>query len=179
VQRGELPDRRCSPGAYYSKLTKAVICSPRFSTSTIRKVPQSEKFAVEREYGKAATYYSRSVEIDHIVPLELARRLLCTDRGAAGRHHRLAQGPDGVHDGGVGRVEQPPLTASPHRGLTARIAGLGQCSGMTPEREASRDLCRCSSSRPRRTTRRRVLQVALRPALGDVCRPVTRGLRSG
>ena len=70
-KRGELPDRRCSPGAYYSKLTEAVICSPRFSTSTIRDVPQSEKFVVEREYGKAATYYGRSVEIDHIVPLEL------------------------------------------------------------------------------------------------------------
>ena len=48
-KRGELPDRRCSPGAYYSKLTEAVICSPRFSTSTIRDVPQSEKFVVERE----------------------------------------------------------------------------------------------------------------------------------
>jgi hypothetical protein len=70
-RRGDLPDRRCSPGAYYSKLSKAVICSPGFSTSTIRDVPQSEKFAVEREYGKAATYYGRSVEIDHIVPLEL------------------------------------------------------------------------------------------------------------
>jgi hypothetical protein len=70
-KRSALPDRRCSPGAYYSKLSKAVICSPRFSTSTIRNVPQSEKFAVEREYGKAPTYYGRSVEIDHIVPLEL------------------------------------------------------------------------------------------------------------
>jgi hypothetical protein len=50
-RRGELPDRRCSPGAYYSKLTKGVICSPRFHTGAIRDVPQSEKFAVEREYG--------------------------------------------------------------------------------------------------------------------------------
>ena len=70
-RRGELPDRRCSPGAYYSKLTKGVICSPSFHTGAIRDVPQSEKFAVEREYGKAASYYGRSVEIDHIVPLEL------------------------------------------------------------------------------------------------------------
>jgi hypothetical protein len=70
-RRGELPDRRCSPGAYYSKLTRAVICSPSFHTGAIRDVPQSEKFAVEREYGKAAIYYGRSVEIDHIVPLEL------------------------------------------------------------------------------------------------------------
>ena len=48
-----------------------MICSPSFHTGAIRDVPQSEKFAVEREYGKAATYYGRSVEIDHIVPLEL------------------------------------------------------------------------------------------------------------
>jgi hypothetical protein len=48
-----------------------VICSRRFHTSAIRYVPQSEKFAVEREYGVPATYYGRSVEIDHIIPLEL------------------------------------------------------------------------------------------------------------
>ena len=34
-------------------------------------MPQAEKFAVEREYGMAATYYGYSIEIDHIVPLEL------------------------------------------------------------------------------------------------------------
>jgi len=34
-------------------------------------VPQSEKFAVEREYGIPAAYYGRTIEIDHIVPLEL------------------------------------------------------------------------------------------------------------
>ena len=44
---GANPDRRCSPGAYYSKLTKAVICSTSFRTSSIRNVPQSEKYAVE------------------------------------------------------------------------------------------------------------------------------------
>jgi len=33
------PDRRCSPGAYYSKLTKAVICASTFKTSKIRNVP--------------------------------------------------------------------------------------------------------------------------------------------
>ena len=65
------PDRRCSPGAYYSNLTKAVICSPSFRTSAIRAVPQSEKFQVEQEYGMPASYYGRSIEIDHIVPLEL------------------------------------------------------------------------------------------------------------
>ena len=48
---GSNPDRRCSPGAYYSKLTKAVICSASFRTGPIRNVPQSEKYAVEAEYG--------------------------------------------------------------------------------------------------------------------------------
>ena len=68
---GANPDRRCSPGAYYSKLTKAVICSPGFRTSAIRNVPQSEKYDVEREYGMAARHYGSALEIDHIVSLEL------------------------------------------------------------------------------------------------------------
>ncbi len=69
--RSARPDRACSPGAYYSRLTKRVICSSRFRTGAIRNVPQSEKFEVEREYGMAAAYYGRTIEIDHIVPLEL------------------------------------------------------------------------------------------------------------
>jgi hypothetical protein len=66
-----LPDRRCSPGAFYSGLTRAVLCGRGFHTSAVRNVPQSEKLAVEREYGLAPAYYGRSLEIDHIVPLEL------------------------------------------------------------------------------------------------------------
>jgi 5-methylcytosine-specific restriction endonuclease McrA len=69
--RSTLPDRRCSPGAYYARLTKSVICARGFHTGAIRDVPQAEKFAVEREYGMAAAYYGYSIEIDHIVPLEL------------------------------------------------------------------------------------------------------------
>jgi hypothetical protein len=69
--RGPRPDRRCSPGAYSSALTSAVICSPGFRTSTIRNVPQDEKFQVEQEYGMPAAYYGYTIEIDHIVPLEL------------------------------------------------------------------------------------------------------------
>jgi hypothetical protein len=64
-------DRACSPGAYYSKLTKPVICSPGFHTGDVRNVQQSEKFAVEREYGLAPRLYGRTLEIDHIVALEL------------------------------------------------------------------------------------------------------------
>jgi hypothetical protein len=69
--RGVLADRRCSPGAYYSRLTKAVICSPSYRTSSVRNVPQTEKYEVEREYGMASRLYGRSIEIDHIISLEL------------------------------------------------------------------------------------------------------------
>jgi hypothetical protein len=70
-RRGTLPDRRCSPGAYYSGLTAAVICASAFRTSTVRNVSQTEKFAVEREYGLPERLYGRTIEIDHIIPLEL------------------------------------------------------------------------------------------------------------
>ena len=65
------PDRRCSPGAYYSKLTKSVICSSTFRTSDYRNVPTSEKHADEQEYGLAPKPYGSTLEIDHIVSLEL------------------------------------------------------------------------------------------------------------
>jgi hypothetical protein len=68
---GVLPDRRCSPGAYSSGLTRNVICSSGFHTSQIRNVPTSEKHAVEVEYGLAPKAYGRTLEIDHIVSLEL------------------------------------------------------------------------------------------------------------
>jgi hypothetical protein len=68
---GALPDRRCSPGAYYSRLTTAILCADGFSTGRIRNVPDAEKHAVEVEYGLAPRAYGRTLEIDHIVPLEL------------------------------------------------------------------------------------------------------------
>ena len=68
---GALSDRRCSPGAYSSKLTKAVICSPSFRTGPIRNVPDSEKHQVEAEYGLEPKPYGSTLEIDHIVSLEL------------------------------------------------------------------------------------------------------------
>jgi hypothetical protein len=66
-----LPDRRCSPGAYSSRLTNAVICSPHFSTRNIRRLKKSKKHAVEREYGLPAGFFPNALEIDHIVPLRL------------------------------------------------------------------------------------------------------------
>ncbi len=68
---GALPDRRCSPGAYYSKLTTQIICSAGFHTSSVRNVPDSEKHQVELEYGLAPHPYGSTLEIDHIVSLEL------------------------------------------------------------------------------------------------------------
>ena len=68
---GANPDRRCSPGAYYSGLTQGVLCSSSFRTSSIRNVLQSEKYAVEQEYGLALAHYGSTLEIDHIVSLEL------------------------------------------------------------------------------------------------------------
>jgi hypothetical protein len=69
--RSARPDRKCSPAAYYSRLTKHVICSSSFHTGAIRNVPQAEKYRVEREYGMEARSYGYTIEIDHIVPLEL------------------------------------------------------------------------------------------------------------
>ena len=68
---GPNPDRQCSPGAYYSALTKKRICAADFRTDPIRLVPQSEKFDVEREYGMPVMKYGKTLEIDHIVSLEL------------------------------------------------------------------------------------------------------------
>src|SRR6266702_346370 len=68
---GANPDRACSPGAYYARLTASVICAPGFHTSSIRHVTESERHAVEVEYGRQARPYGPALEIDHIVPLEL------------------------------------------------------------------------------------------------------------
>jgi len=68
---GVKPDRRCSPGAYYSGLMTAVICSSSFHTSSVRNVSESERHEVEIEYGLAPHAYGHALEIDHIVSLEL------------------------------------------------------------------------------------------------------------
>jgi len=68
---GASPDRACSPGAYYAKLTAAVICATAFHTSSIRHVTEAVRHAVEFEYGLQARPYGAALEVDHIVPLEL------------------------------------------------------------------------------------------------------------
>ena len=47
-------------------------------------MPESEKFAVEREYGMTARPYGYTIEIDHIVALEL---------GGRKRHREPVPGP--------------------------------------------------------------------------------------
>jgi hypothetical protein len=68
---GVLPDRRCSPGGYDDGLTTSVLCAAGFHTSMIRNVPESEKHAVEVAYGLAPRPYGSTLEIDHVVSLEL------------------------------------------------------------------------------------------------------------
>jgi hypothetical protein len=68
---GVSPDRRCSPGAIYSGLTKSVLCSSSFRTGSVRNVPIGEKHQVETEYGLPPMSYGSTLEIDHIVSLEL------------------------------------------------------------------------------------------------------------
>jgi uncharacterized protein DUF3761 len=68
---GAEPDRRCSPGAYFSGLTKTVLCSASFHTSSVRNVSDATRHAVEAEYGMAPRAYGSTLEIDHIVSLEL------------------------------------------------------------------------------------------------------------
>jgi hypothetical protein len=65
------PDRQCSPGAYAKKLTQKVVCSPTFRTDDYRDVPQSLKYAVEKEYGMKPAKYGKTLEIDHVISLEL------------------------------------------------------------------------------------------------------------
>ena len=69
--RGALPDPRCSPGAVDPALTRAILCSPGFHTSSVRHVPDSLKHLVEIAYGMEPRAYGRTIEIDHIVSLEL------------------------------------------------------------------------------------------------------------
>lgn len=67
--RHGLPDRRCTPGAYYAKATKHKVCKPGYSASA-RHVTESIKDAIYRAYG--VRHHSRATyEIDHLVPLEL------------------------------------------------------------------------------------------------------------
>lgn len=68
---GQLPDRRCTPGAYDPAITAAVLCAPGYSTSAYRP-PASA--TTRFKYGTAEPAYGQpgiKGELDHLIPLEL------------------------------------------------------------------------------------------------------------
>ena len=69
---GQLPDPRCTPGAYDPAVTAAVLCSPSYRTSTYRP-PSSQTSAFKYDVAEPAYGVSgRPVsELDHLVSLEL------------------------------------------------------------------------------------------------------------
>ena len=116
---GARPDPRCSPGAYYTGLTRTVICAAGYRTSRVRDVPESEKHAVEAEYGLVPRAYGSTLEIDHIVPLDLggsnAISNLFPERAGAGPGYHVKD-----------RLED-------------RLPGL-VCAGRMPLRTAQREI---------------------------------------
>jgi hypothetical protein len=132
-RRGPLPDRRCSPGAYSAGLTTAVICSPGFRTATIRNVPQSEKFQVEAEYGLRPAYYGFTIEIDHIVPLELggsndSANLFPEPGSGAANYHVKDALENALHDlvcsGAIGLRAAQRAIAANWEALYRRVFGV-------------------------------------------------------
>jgi len=63
-----LPDPRCTPGAYFSRANKSMICVRGYS-SKVRNVSAATKLRVYSSYG---IYSPRrgQYEVDHLVPLE-------------------------------------------------------------------------------------------------------------
>jgi hypothetical protein len=112
---GPLPDRRCSPGAYYSKLTKRVLCSPSFRTGPIRNVPLSVKHQVEVAYGMAPRPYGSTLEIDHIISLEL---------GGSNDPRNLYPQKATFPDGSPGFHVKDKLENAVHRAVCAGRIGL-------------------------------------------------------
>ena len=68
--RGKLADSRCTPGARFSRATKAKVCRPGYS-SAVRNVSSSTKDAVYAAYGMTLHFNGRDGEVDHLVSLEL------------------------------------------------------------------------------------------------------------
>jgi len=110
-----LPDRRCSQGAYYSKLTKRVICSPSFRTGPIRNVPVSVKHQVEAAYGLKPRAYGSTLEIDHIISLEL---------GGSNDPRNLYPERATFADGSPGFHFKDKLENATHRAVCAGTIGL-------------------------------------------------------
>ena len=67
----QLPDPRCTPGAYDPQITAAVLCSPGYTTRSYRppasQTSEAKRDIVEPAYGMTGV----AGELDHLVPLEL------------------------------------------------------------------------------------------------------------
>lgn len=68
---GQLPDPRCTPGAYDPSVTAAVLCAPGYTTSSYRP-PSSETTPVKYDVVEPAYGQDHvSGELDHLISLEL------------------------------------------------------------------------------------------------------------
>src|SRR3954451_10401769 len=67
---GGRPDRRCTPGARFSRATKAQVCRPGYAKS-VRNVSSSAKDDVYEAYGMSSHFDGQNGEVDHLVSLEL------------------------------------------------------------------------------------------------------------
>jgi hypothetical protein len=68
-KRGRLPDYRCTPGAVFTKVTAADVCTPGYS-KRVRNVSESLKRRVYLAYG-IRRHRPNAYEIDHLISLEL------------------------------------------------------------------------------------------------------------
>jgi poly(3-hydroxybutyrate) depolymerase len=66
---GVTPDRRCSPGAYWSGLTRTVLCSARFRPSAAGGIPRAVQHSTAIQYGLSPGQLGKTVVIDHLVPV--------------------------------------------------------------------------------------------------------------
>jgi hypothetical protein len=99
--RGPVPDRACTPGAYWPQATASVICRHGYSR-TVRAVSYSTKSRVYREYGLHTHYDGTNGEVDHSVPLALG--------GSNGRANLWPEAADAQLDGHrVGSHEKDAL----------------------------------------------------------------------
>src|SRR3954453_21017446 len=62
--RGGLPDPRCTPGARFSRVTRAQVCQSGFARS-VRHVTSSTKSGVYAAYGMDAHFDGADGEVDH------------------------------------------------------------------------------------------------------------------
>src|SRR4051794_27459979 len=68
--RHGLPDRRCTPGARFRRVTKRRVCRSGYAQA-VRDVSDAQKDRVYAAYGRRRHFDGTDGEVDHLVPLEL------------------------------------------------------------------------------------------------------------